>query len=166
MKRVAQLSECDKEMDEPGPIFDCVVWNDGGGDGDAPATWYAAVDTSETGDLSEAEAMTDYHVARQSKPFSERDRLNYAVNVYDGGAVLSIVVDAGAHGTHVAGIVAAYHPRTSAGAGTGTGTGGGCDGGGDGERDGVAPGAQIVSLKIGDSRLGSMETGASLTRAL
>ena len=69
------------------------------------------------------------------------------MNIYDGGSVLSVVVDAGPHGTHVAGIVAAHFP------------------GGGGALDGVAPGAQIISCKIGDSRLGSMETGTGLTRA-
>ncbi len=47
---------------------------------------------------------------RQYGTFSAEDACNFALNIYEEGNVLSIVVDAGSHGTHVAGITAAYHP--------------------------------------------------------
>ena len=137
--RVAQIG---KSYDDAGALYDCVVWQDGAG------AWWAAVDVNEQGDLTAAEAMTNYRAKRQWGTFNARvDNLNYAVNIYEEGTVLSIVVDAGSHGTHVAGIAAACHPEKP-------------------ELNGLAPGAQLISLKIGDTRLGSMETGVAVVRAL
>ena len=65
--------------------------------------------------------------------------------MYDNGDIVSIVCDASSHGTHVAGITAACHPDAP-------------------ELNGVAPGAQLVSIKIGDIRLDSLETGTGLIR--
>lgn len=48
--------------------------------------------------------------AANSRAFSELDSCNYAFQMYDNGKVLSVVVDAGSHGTHVAGIAAAHFP--------------------------------------------------------
>ena len=128
----------DKEWeDDPGPLYDCVVFYDG-------TNYRAVIDVAEDGNLTEAVAMTDFCKERQYGTFGTIDQFNYAVNIYDDSNVLSIVCDAGAHGSHVAGITAAYEHS----------------------RSGVAPGAQIISLKIGDTRLGSMETGTALTRAL
>lgn len=138
--RVEALTSARGAYEDEGPVYDCLVWHDG----DA---WRAAVDTTETGDFADAEAMTNFKVERQWSTLSERDSLNYALNIYDDGNTLSIVTDAGAHGTHVAGIVGAHfdgHPEAS----------------------GVAPGVQIVAVKIGDTRLGSMETAVGLSRGL
>ncbi|MEW5318316.1 MAG: hypothetical protein WDW38_009545 [Sanguina aurantia] len=145
--RVALLRELGKSYEDVGPCVDAVVWHDG-------SVWRSAIDTSELhelgsgkGLLKDALPLANYRLEHQYGTFSEVDCCNYVSNVYDDGAILSIVVDAGAHGTHVAGIAAAHFPD-------------------DAGSNGVAPGAQVISCKIGDSRLGSMETGTGLTRAL
>lgn len=139
--RLSQLSEVGKSYDDAGALYDVIVWHTG-------ERWEAAVDVQENGDLTQFEAMTDYHVKRDWRTFNtQMDNLNFCVNIYEEGKICSLTVDAGSHGTHVAGITAAYHPTVP-------------------EQNGLAPGAQIVSLKIGDSRLGSMETGVAVVRAL
>ncbi|MEW4455355.1 S8 family serine peptidase [Bremerella sp. JC817] len=138
--RLEQLTKLGSSWSDPGPIYDCVVFNDG-------KMWQAAIDTDEDGDLSDEKLMTNYKVKRQYSTFGEVDLVTYAINIYEEGNVLSIVVDAGTHGTHVGGIIAANYPDSP-------------------ELNGVAPGAQIVSVKIGDTRLGSNSTGIGEDRGL
>ncbi|MEE3001706.1 MAG: S8 family serine peptidase [Planctomycetota bacterium] len=136
----ARLELLSKGQDDPGPVFDCVVFNDG-------EHWRAVVDTDEDGDLADEALLSNYRLNRSYATFGEDDLLNFCVNIYEDGNLLSIVADAGAHGTHVAGTVAAHFP-------------------GQPELDGIAPGAQIVGVKIGDTRLGSTSLGTGEVRGL
>ena len=143
---------CDKLDDiDVGPVFDVILFKDknhGGVDG----RWKVAVDCSEVGDLQEA--IGEFRFDGEYSRFGE-ELLTFSVNVYgswdgadgDGDIIVSLVTNAGSHGTHVAGICSGNFPTKP-------------------ELNGVAPGSQIVSLKIGDTRLGSMETGVGLMRAL
>ncbi|GLI68325.1 hypothetical protein VaNZ11_012720 [Volvox africanus] len=145
--RLNLLKDLAKQYEDPGPLLDCVVWYDG-------SNWRAALDTSQLhepgsgrGALADFKPLTNYALERQYGTFSELDSCNFVLNMLDEGRTLSIVVDCGAHGTHVAGITAAHFPD-------------------DPGSNGIAPGAQIISCKIGDTRLGSMETGTGVVRGL
>ncbi|KAJ1895901.1 hypothetical protein LPJ66_004308, partial [Kickxella alabastrina] len=131
------LSTLGAAYSDSGPLLDCVVFHDG-------EQWRAAIDTDETGDLSAANALGAYKLTGDIAALSKRHLFYYTLNFYTD--VLSIVTACGSHATHVAGIVAAHHPE-------------------DPQNNGVAPGAQLISLMIGDHRVDSLETGVGLTRA-
>ncbi|KAJ3068150.1 tripeptidyl-peptidase II Tpp2 [Podochytrium sp. JEL0797] len=138
--RVDVLKDFMKDYKDPGLVYDCVSFHDG-------EKWWVAVDVSMSGDLSKTTLLNPYEDGFQFASFGDEYKLNYSVNVYDDGEVISIVTTSGAHGTHVASIAAAYFPDGETGC------------------DGVAPGAQLMSLTIGDSRFSSAETTQSLVRA-
>uniref|UniRef100_A0AC35G6U3 Tripeptidyl-peptidase 2 n=1 Tax=Panagrolaimus sp. PS1159 TaxID=55785 RepID=A0AC35G6U3_9BILA len=71
--------------------------------------------------------------------------LTYCLNIHENGNLLEICVPNGSHGTHVTHIAAGHFPN-------------------DPEKDGLAPGAQIISLVIGDLRKAS--SSKCLIRAL
>ncbi|KAG8381312.1 hypothetical protein BUALT_Bualt06G0109300 [Buddleja alternifolia] len=144
--RVDLLRKQADSYDDKGPVIDAVVWHDG-------EVWRAALDTQSledepgSGKLADFIPLTNYRIERKYGFFSKLDACTCVLNIYNEGNVLSIVTDSSPHGTHVAGITSAYHPKEPL-------------------LNGVAPGAQLISCKIGDSRLGSMETGTGLVRAL
>jgi len=141
-KRISHLQNLMNAFEDPGPILDVISWHDGN-------TWRAVVCSGDEDaeDLSQLRAMAAYKEEFEYGTFSNEDLMNYSLNFYDNGDIVSVVTTAGSHGTHVCGIVGAYHEDEP-------------------ELNGVAPGAQFISVKIGDSRLGSMETGPGLVRGL
>lgn len=142
---LSQLNECMEDYSDAGPLLDVLLYKDAAG------VWRVVVSTdsasADADNLSTAIPMAPFRHERQVGDLGFGTALSYVVQVYEEGDVVSIVVDSGSHGTHVAGIVAANFEDAP-------------------ERNGVAPGAQILACKIGDGRLDAAETGTGLIRAL
>lgn len=132
------LNACEKKFSDLKTTYDCVLFSTDDG-------WMAVIDTTENGDLENAVHVQEYSRAHEMVNLDEF--LSISINVHDGGDVLEIVGMCSSHGTHVASIACGFHPDNP-------------------ELDGVAPAAKVVSLTIGDGRLGSMETGTALVRAI
>ena len=118
----------------------CIGFDDG---------WRLWVDVNGNGDLSDEEALQDYGIGHRVFALAPggtkgRTPLVLAPTILWREKILSLHFDDGGHGTHVAGIAAGHSL-------------GGIDG-----QDGIAPGAQVLSLKIGHNQLpgGATVTGS------
>jgi len=129
-----------KSTADSGALYDCVLWQDG-------TDWRVVIDTDEDGDLRNEKALRPFGVAGEYGSFGELTHATFGVQVYAGGDLLSVVTVGGAHGTHVAAIAAAHVPKEPG-------------------RDGIAPGARILSIKIGDIRANGSSYNTSELRAL
>jgi len=102
--------------------------------------YVAMFDTNGDRSFDDESMIADFNVRQDSVRLTSRidpdsaSAASIAVNIEPADRKLSIHFDSGGHGTHVAGIAAGYEL------------------GGQPEFNGVAPGAQVMSLKIGDGR--------------
>jgi tripeptidyl-peptidase II len=109
--------------------------------------WVAYVDTDGDGNISDEIALKDYRIEQQSfsiKNHSGLPLLTIGLNIFPDENRISFHFDDGSHGTHVAGIAAGHNIG-------GTGL------------TGVAPGAKVISLKLGNNNYSG---GATVTESM
>jgi tripeptidyl-peptidase-2 len=119
--------------------------------------WVAFIDANGDGSLDDETLIADYLVRRETFVFAQRagprakGPITGAVNLTTDGSGrprLSLILDTAGHGTHVAGIAAGHDLYGVPGF------------------DGVAPGAQIIGLKIANDARGGLSTTGSMIRAM
>jgi subtilisin family serine protease len=115
--------------------------------------WVVLTDTDGDGSLAGERPVRDYLLGRETfgwAPRGRAPRVNLVANFSErGGApVLDLVFALDAHGTHVAGIAAAHDLYGVSGF------------------DGVAPGAQLLGLKISNRAEGSVSTTGAILAAM
>lgn len=134
------------------------------GDGDARDTlplvvardsagWFLMADTDLDGSLAGELPVRDYAVERRGFSWARvgaEPMIGVAVNLGERNAapVLDLYFDTSGHGTHVAGIAAGHRIY------------------GAGGLDGVAPGAQLLGLKIANNARGGISTTGSMLAAI
>jgi subtilisin family serine protease len=122
--------------------------------GRASDGWFLLADTDGDGTLANQRPVHDYLEVHETFGWSPRGRptpMTIAVNLArgPGGAPsLDLFFDGDGHGSHVAGIAAGHDLYGVAGF------------------DGVAPGAQVIGLKIARDALGGISVTGSMLRAM
>ena len=116
--------------------------------------WVAYVDTDADGQLDDEKPVRDYHVNYDVIHLRGRDTkkkpelMSFALNIRAAKKIASFFFADNAHGTHVSGIIAGYQIN------------------GQPTLNGIAPGAQIIGLKIGNNTLaGGSTTSGSMKKA-
>lgn len=111
--------------------------------------WVVFIDSNLNGTFEDEMPLHDYREGRQTIALGSGP-LTLVANFseVDGTPVLDLVGDTGAHGTHVAGIAAGHNLYNVAGF------------------DGVAPGAQILALKIANNARGGISVNGSMVHAM
>lgn len=111
--------------------------------------WVAFLDSNLNGSFEDEMPLHDYRQGRETIALGTRP-ITLAANFAEanGVPVLDFFFDNGGHGTHVAGIAAGNRLFNVAGF------------------DGVAPGAQLLGLKIANSARGGITVSGSMQRAM
>jgi subtilisin family serine protease len=118
--------------------------------------WIALVDTNGDGSLNDETPLSDFLVRQETFTFSSRyvprgrGPITGAINLSeaDGRPRLSVFLDTSGHGTHVSGIASGHVMYGLAGF------------------DGVAPGAQLIVVKLANNARGGVTTNGSMLRAM
>ncbi|CAO1619710.1 unnamed protein product [Jaminaea pallidilutea] len=164
--QLSVLTDLNSSYNDPGPLLEVVTFKQGeqwktvvgGAEGDIRESTLGLPDETlqklegQSLDLRGLRPLADFHLEQEHNVFGPADLLTYTVNhIFEASdesnpSAVSLVTLSGSHGTHVAGITGAHLPDSP-------------------EENGVAPGVEIVSLKIGDTRVEGMETAFALLRA-
>jgi subtilisin family serine protease len=115
--------------------------------------WVLFTDTDRDGSLAGERPIRDYLIGRETFGWARkggRPRLSVAANLSGatGAPMLDLLFDTSGHGSHVAGIAAGNDMYQVPGF------------------DGVAPGAQLLGLKIANNAQGGLSTSGSMIRAM